>query len=203
MIASTAIRNRYKPPVWKPGTTSPSAFSADSMNSLSRPLEALCNPQIVIGTKWAVTLTDGNWVLEVPASIAAAGGSASMFKLKSVQDDWVTCRSWDGTTEGATDTLIAKDPNNRTTLTTQTVLTLVHSYSYSAGPSETWSAGTSTNYNKIRNNSDGSISEQEQITPPWMENEVIFAVPATTALTDGSGNPIIWLMLRNCQWEAL
>ena len=50
-----------------------------------------------------------------------SGGSASRFRVKSVQGDYLTCHTLEGTTEGSTDIYIAKQPDLRHSLTAQTV----------------------------------------------------------------------------------
>lgn len=50
-----------------------------------------------------------------------SGGGATRYRVKSVEDDYTTCRTWDGSTEGASDVLIAKPPELRHSLTSQTI----------------------------------------------------------------------------------
>lgn len=131
------------------------------------------------------------------------GGGASTpareYHLKSVQDDYLTCRTWDGTNEGSTDVLIAKDPKNRTSLTTATVYGIVHTYTYQAGPDAN---------NKQRTNNDGTNTEMELITPAYIAGDTticdtIYAIPAKTSLKDPTGKPISLLELRPArQWAS-
>lgn len=62
-----------------------------------------------------VSRTANGTLLVAEPSSAEEGFAVRMFRLKSVQDDYVTCREWDGTTEREADVLIAKPFDLRVT----------------------------------------------------------------------------------------
>lgn len=119
-----------------------------------------------------------------------------MYKLQSVQDDYLTCRSWDGTNMGTQDILIAKDHKLRTSLQTATIYGVVHNYTYAAGPDAN---------NKQRTNTwpGAGNTENELVTPAWLVNDIIYAMPAKTDLTV-AGKKLGLLDVRPCrQWAAI
>ena len=106
--------------------------------------------------------------------------SADMFRIKSSNGDYWTCRRYDGTDEGDTDYLIAKPFELRpsvTALGTQT-------YSYSA--------------DNARAATDGPDSEDQEVIPPWVVNEsVIWAAFAdNVGVTSDAGARIDWIDLN-------
>lgn len=50
--------------------------------------------------------------LEIQAG-KGGGSTVKQYRLKSIEGDFLTCRTWDGTTEGAEDIYIARDPELR------------------------------------------------------------------------------------------
>jgi len=197
-----SVRARMNLPFYKEGSEGPSLFSAKARNQEVALLRAYANPSIERGERDQVILADGN-VKFVIASNAAGSGAVSMFKLKDVASDWLICHSWDGTTEGTTSVLVAKDAALRNSLASETILGVAHTYTYSAGPSEAWSAGTDTRYNKTRTDNDGTLSEAQRVIRPYVENEIIFAASAPTGLVDGTGAAITLLEIKPWrQWAG-
>jgi hypothetical protein len=64
----------------------------------------------------ATVTDDGSGVVTV-----ATSGQLQMYRLKSVQGDYITCRTWDGTTEGGSDVYLAKPHKLRNSITSQTI----------------------------------------------------------------------------------
>lgn len=110
------------------------------------------------------------------------GATASEYRLKSVQDDYVVARTWDGTNEGSTDIYIAKPYRLRISLTSE------DGYSYTYGGSHP---------NKSRTKTLGGDSEVEYAIPRWVVNEVISAMPAQTSVTtiEGHGSKRVTLIM--------
>lgn len=195
-----------------PAFTSSNIFSASKHNEVLAGVNCFLNPingGIVIGGKTEVLITDSGWIIQInPADLGiggtpSGGGNASVttLVLKSVQGDYLTCRSWDGRTAGPTDIYVAKRPKLRTSNQGVWIFGVFHQYSYSAGPDQ---------FNPARTNATGAGSEIEYVTPPWLASDVspnpdlIFAITATTMVNDPNGNPITLLDCGDSrQWAAL
>ena len=88
--------------------------------------------RVVDGQTGKVVISEGGTVIEIPKGGAATGDALSgstRYRVKSVQGDYITCRTWDGSTEGGADVLIAKPPQLRHSLTAQTVSGVSVTYS--------------------------------------------------------------------------
>lgn len=136
----------------------------------------------------------------VPRRSGGGGGGISKLKryrLKSVQGDYLTCRTWDGTTEGSTEVLIAKEYKHRNSLTAENIGGSAVTYTYAADPSDT------TGMNVIRTTHLGFTTERAHIIPFWVLNEELNAIPADTGVLDADSN-LITLRIdgRSCQWAA-
>ncbi len=157
--------------------------------------------------------TRGNFV--VPDLGAGGGGGGTRidpYVLRDVWGDYLVARSisWRLVAEelietiGTTDVFIAKEYKHRNSLEAETILGEDHTYTYSAGPSETWAAGASTEYNITR----VDAGEQQRIIPPWTEDEIIYACRARTdVFTDFAehGGVAVNLLIvgRSCQWAKI
>jgi hypothetical protein len=173
--------------------TAKTLFSKNKHNLHLMVLNALLNPSIVRSNRDAITITDTQWILELNSSAGtpapSTGGSVGTYLLMSVQSDYLTCRTYDGTIIGPTDIYIAKPP-----------------YSYAFGPD---GPGGS---NVQRTNSANGVSEVEFVTPVWQAYnvvgpggppDVIFAINANP-LVNGPNGPITLLRTgESRQWAAL
>lgn len=189
-----SLRAGMRFPEFIEGRDSPSSQSAGDMNLLRRAIQALCNFKVIRGSADNFLLSDENAILQLGMGgyDGGSGGGVAMWRLKSVQNDYVTCRSWDGSSDGPTDTYLAKEWKIRTSLTGETIFGVSHTYTYGTGPDS---------LNKYRNNSDGTNSEQEIIIPPWSVNEIVFSVSGKTDVVDGSSNPVNLLLVgRTAEW---
>lgn len=115
--------------------------------------------------------------------------------------------SWHAMTLGTHKVYVAKEPLHRTSLEGERILGADHAYTYSDGDSESWAAGASGRYNRIRHDDDGDTVEDQRIVPPWRDGEIISAIPATTGSTrpksDSDTTPLRVALLvygRSCQW---
>lgn len=118
----------------------------------------------------------------------SGGGGAERFRVKSVQGDYVTCRTWDGTTEGGTDIKIAKPPKLRHSVTSESIEGVTISYSYST---------RSNNNDGQRTASASGASQTEIIMPVYITNDVIFATkPLRGTGVSVSGTPLEYLDLN-------
>ena len=174
-------------------------LSAATANELIAALNALLNLEVKRGAKDRLHVADGNAVLELKRSAAEEQGSESgtasvaMFLLKSVQGDYLTCRTWDGTNEGEDDVYIAKDPRLRNSVTSEVLDGVTVSYSY-----------TSTTIRVASWTIDGVADEEIQHVVPHYkpdpdagEGEVIFAVKTDHTGVTVSTVELTWLELSN------
>ena len=127
-------------PVFIPGDKGPSPFSAGTMNIFSRAVSSLLGMKVVRGDTDRVFVSEGNVVVQLSKKAeASSGGSPERFIVKSIQADYLTCRTWDGTTQGLVDVLIAKPPLLRNKTPAKfadtygaTAITITVAYTYAA-----------------------------------------------------------------------
>lgn len=126
--------------------------------------------------------------------------SISLFKLKSVEDDYLVCREWDGSSEGTTDVYIAKHPELRCSLAEEEVYGVTHEYSYALDGEDP------DDLNVIRTADDGSDTEDQRVVPPWKLDEFIYAIECDTLLTvtiEAASVQIEWLMMHTRHWAQI
>lgn len=129
-----------------------------------------------------------------PGIIGAGGGGASarMYRLKSVQADYVTCRTytWNSTTslyeDGDTDVYIAKQFKLRNSIAFEIIEGQRYDYSYFVGPDT---------LNVVRNALiSGDLVETCMVTPEWLANDLIFALGCNSGVRVGNSEiPLIML----------
>ncbi len=158
------IRNGLTIPLFKAGESSPSVWSANDSNLLVKSLNALLNPFITRGKEDLAELSDGIFTIQIQVA-------SQLFQLVDVKDDYVV-----GYAPGLGNTVICKPHDLQCTMTSKMELGVLHSFEYSDGVVEDWGDG-SQSYNKIRNDDDGSVNENQVVVPPWCPNEIICAVP--------------------------
>lgn len=182
----------------------PQITSASAMNRLVDALNSLLNLSIVRGDRDRVDITDANTVLQIagnPTSdVTGTGGtgtSVTMFHLKSVQGDYITCRTWNGSTDGATDVYLAKEYKLRESLTGETTPDgHAHTYSYGSGPD-------ANNDQRADKDTVTGYVENQQVTPPWIVDEIVYGIQAFTGVTVG-GNAVGFLLIgRSAHWGAI
>lgn len=87
-------------------------------------------------------------VQQSPGSrLKRTGACVARFRVKSVQDDYITCRTWDGTTEGTTDVKVAKPYTLRKTPLHGKTLTIngnVLAFNYTGVSTRIVTKGTAT-----------------------------------------------------------
>ena len=179
-------------PLFKAGKGGAQIFSATDMNRLVKAVNALLKLTVARGASDKFTVSDSNSVLQIQedAANAGAGGGASVgvYRLQSVQSDYVTCTAWDWSADGTT-VLLAKEWKLRA-LAGETIFGVPHTYTYAAGLDSN---------NATRTNNDGTSSEAEIVVPPWVVNEIVFGVTANTGVTV-SGTPVTVLLIRTGVW---
>ena len=144
----------------------------------------------------ALTKTSRGWSL-TPIAQSSSLSLSGRYRLKSVQGDYITCRSWNGTTEGTQDIYIAKDPQHRNSIVSATKPDGPHTYSYGAGLD-------GNNILRTNTNTTSGQSETEYVTPLWTVNDDIFAVAvSSTSVKDPNGNEITLLAISpSRQWAS-
>lgn len=133
------------------------------------------------------------------STVHGGGGAqptpAKEYRIKSVSDDYITCRSWDGSTDGGMDVIIAKDHKLKCSLATATIFGVIHTYTYAPGPDSN---------NKLRTNTWPTGNEQELVTPPWNVNDIVYAIPAETSLVGPDSKKIKLITAGPCrQWAKI
>jgi hypothetical protein len=119
--------------------------------------------------------------------------SLSLYRLKSVEDNYLVGRAWDGTTEGDTDVYIAKRPETRE-VPSAILYGVTYNYTYLAGPD-------ALNYSRVSDN--GATTEAQLVTPPWELDGLIFASPVpfsgvlAHAIPTDSQSPLVDLKLMD------
>jgi hypothetical protein len=186
---------------FKEGPGKPQINSAEDMNVLVAILRSMVNMQITRGDSDKVIISDGNWVIQIAqdltklTQIAGSGGgtTAQQYRLKSVQGDYVTCHTWDGTTEGSTSVFIAKEWWLRTSLTGFTDPNgNVHVFTYPGG---------TTGFGIFRTDTVSGNAQNQVVCPPFTLNELIYALPVDHTGVAVSGTELTLVMTdRSALW---
>ncbi|HEV2350844.1 MAG TPA: hypothetical protein VG028_13465 [Terriglobia bacterium] len=131
--------------------------------------------------------------LEILGPTGGGATGAGMYHLKSVQGDYLTCRTWDGTNEGEVDIYVAKPYKLRNSLVSVTELGVVYNLTYAALDAN----------NVARTKAGGGNSETEWVIPMWVPNDIIYSIAALTGVADATGKAINLLMIGEArEWAA-
>lgn len=110
-----------------------------------------------------VTISRGGTVIELPkaAAVTTSGGSgATRMRVKSVQGDYLVCRLFDGTNEGAANINVAKAPDLRHSLTSQTIAGVAVTY-------DTYAISGSGVCTRAAH-ATGVVNQVEMVLPVWV-----------------------------------
>jgi len=133
------------------------------------------------GTKWAI--------VRIGNAQAPAGLEQLRVKEVSATEDWLRCRTWDGSAEGTHDVYVARPYTmRRTPYDGQTIDGKTYSFLLQSG--------VLTRHIIF---SDSSF-ERQKITPPYLVNDIIYATTTPTEVTV-SGTPV-GLLDINCDSRA-
>ena len=202
------VKSGAKIPLFQPGKRGPKIFSASDMNNLVKVLNAFLNLKLIRGESDSFEISESNAILKLKSGDGTGGTTLSMFKLatptaerqKVVEDDYVICRTWDGTTLGDTDVKVSKDYALRCSLTGETVMGVEYDYTYAADSEDasTYPQG------KVRTVTDpDNFTEDQRVIRPWVPGEVIWAAKCSTGVTVDSV-PVEWLEIKPCrQWAKI
>lgn len=141
-------------------------------------LAACLSCKILPGIGYKVRQTTSGTVLEIVPGNGKASSGPQAYRFKSMQDDYLVCRTWDGTTEGATDVNVAKPTLLRFSLSTRTV----------AGQVLTFSQYNLTNQTRI--SMLNSSPELEVIIDRYEVDDVIYAQAAETFVEFWDGSTV-------------
>lgn len=144
-----------------------------------------------------VTMGRNGWTVVFPALAAAGssggGGSSTVttYQITAIgNSDYFTAQTWDGTTLGGADVLIAKKIDFRESLVTETVdgVTITHTFSD----------------DNHRTSNDGTNNQDEVCWPRFVVGAEIQAAQCSNAtpVLDGGGKPIEWIDLTERVWLA-
>lgn len=109
---------------------------------------------------------------------------AQCYRIKSVQSDYLTCRTWDGTTEGGSDVYVARSFRCRNPASDDDA-----DYTYGS-PTE-------------RVATSGTMSENQKITPPYAVNDLVFAIRSDFTGVTVSGTALTLIEINDGRaWAA-
>lgn len=123
----------------------------------------------------------------VRLSAGVLSGRARLFRLKSVQPDYLICRTWDGDEEGTEDIFVAKNYKLRNSIEEETIDSVTYNYTYTSV------------VHRVSTPEGGGASEQQYVVPRWLVNDLIWAIPAHTLVeagAEGQEQPVVWLDLN-------
>jgi hypothetical protein len=110
-----------------------------------------------------------------------------MYRLKSIQSEYLTCRTWNGTTEGGTDIYVAKNHKLRCSIASAVIDGVTVTYTYPLADNVSRTATITT------------TSEDQVIVPRYLVNDLIFAVESSSG-TGVSGKTLIDLNVDGRAW---
>lgn len=147
-----------------------------------------------------VEQTTRGQILTVRKTSSAAGSSVTQYRLKSVQNDYLVCRLFDGTTEGDDDVSIAKPFELRYTGWHGVTITYPLESVIGTSQAVTYSYQTSTY--RIAN-----TTEHQGIRPIYVPNQsIIYAASVTngTGVSDTTGEiSLIDLNVAGRAWAKI
>jgi len=125
-------------------------------------------------------------ILFSPGSIPVNGVGKS-FRVKSVEIDYLICRTWDGRVEGSVDVKVALPPLlQRTPFDGTSAGRDGFTYVYASG----------NNIERTSTKTEDDTTEEQEIIPRYVVNDTILAIKTIAGSsgvfqgTDGDGNPI-------------
>lgn len=161
-------------------------------------LRSLHNIKLVFGdgTTDRALYSDNDITLRVPGASSQSTGSARLatYRVKSVptESEYLVCRTWDGTNEGAIDINVAK-PFEARQPASETLAGVVVSYVYSAGPD---------GLNDFRQATGTDIDEQQIVIPYWYVNCLIKVASINYTGVSVSGSPLTLIEVSSRCWAG-
>lgn len=161
----------YRIEWFKAGDRKRTPLSARAINEIVATCNAFLNLKIERGQRDRLEISDSNAVLTLKeaGTSSKTGTNITVYKLVSVQGNYLTCHTWDGMTEGASLVYVAKPHLLRESLTAQTELGVAYTYAYSAGQD------SNNRYRTKIQNSNGA-TEKQLVLPAWVVGQVIYGI---------------------------
>lgn len=155
-------------------------------NTIIRAVNSLLNLKVVIrksdGTSVDadVKQTELATVITIPSTSSSDSGSTSVsrYRVKLDHGSCLECVEWDGTTEGST-VFVAKPPLLRRALLTAVKLGITYTFGYTVD-TESYSFSYLV---RTSSGTDGTLETQD-ITPPYLYNDEIYAASITETTLD-------------------
>lgn len=152
---------------------------------LNRLRQVVLSTRLLRGRGYKLKITPAGTFLEIDPG-TSSGLQPHVFV--SMDDDFIVCHTWDGTTAGTKDVLIAKPPELQFSIRQETIENELVQY---------------TNYDQkaqTRHATSPTFGEDQEITPLYLPassggrfngyQTLIYAMPARTFINDTDGNPI-------------
>lgn len=154
--------------------------------------------QVVEGIGYRINRSHRGTSLEI---LPGKGGGSTLkhYRVKSIEGDFLTCRTWDGTTEGTEDIYIARDPELRRSLFEG------QSIAYSSD-GDSFTATYTYSSNTKRTKTVGATAETQVIIPYYKTDfTVILAAESAngTGVTDPNEEPIRLVEITQRAWAKL
>jgi hypothetical protein len=112
--------------------------------------------------------------------LQASGGGGrvelALYRFKSMEDDWLVCRTWDGKNEGSKDVLIAKPTKLQFSIESETIDGVEVDYSAYDTEKQMRHASSGVDPNKTE--------EDQVIVPRYLMDDLIYVMPARTLVLD-------------------
>lgn len=145
-----------------------------------RHVQATKANRIKPGVGYRLRRTPGGVILQ----IARGGGRGGLrlYRFKSMEDDWLVCRTWDGTNEGDKDILIAKPTKLQFSIDSETIDGTVVTYTLYDTTNQTRhaSAGVAPN----------TTEEDQVIVPRYLVDDLIYVASARTLVLDADNKDL-------------
>jgi hypothetical protein len=153
----------------------PITGSSSQANWLNRLLRLATENVILPGRGYKIARTTAGTVLEIErgGGGSSTGSAVSMFKIKSLEADYLVCRTWDGTDEGDEDVNVAR-PIKLRNPASEVIDGSTINYVY---------VSTVDRRAEIDGQTDNSF-EAQKIIPRYEIDSVIFAITADTGDED-------------------
>ena len=107
----------------------------------------------------------------------------NLYRLKEEKGDYLVCKSFNGLVDGKTDCYIAKVHKLRTSITTELIEQVTYYYKYDADGDIELNLVPRERVARTGNPTTGPIVETCVVTPEWLSNDLIYAVPCHTGVS--------------------
>lgn len=124
---------------------------------------------------------DGSAILCLKAQATGTGGSSGprLYRIKSVERNFLVCRTWDGTSEGATDAFIQRNWKLTWAVASETIRGVLWNYAYD-----------NADYQHRTATGSNGVVEEQYVTPDYLVNDLIYASTATALFLNNASVPI-------------